>query len=396
MKPNEPPSPFNRRRFLSTLAAAPALAGGAAHAAADAKPESGCCPVPPHLKDHADLYAKDPRAASLAWFQEAQFGLFMHFGIYSILNAGEWIQLRGPVPFDEYTRLPERFNAKNFDTDFITDLAADAGMKYITITARHHDSFCLFETMASDYHVGNTPTGRDLIADLAASCHEKGIGLFLYYSLGLDWHHPYFYGREFAQMARPPYDPMPDAYKFKEDADFLHYLNFCHTQLAELLTNYGPLAGIWFDPLVGYYARPDLFPVDKSYALVRKLQPHALISWKQGVNGQEDFIAPEHDASSLEAKIEKLFGKESAAIAARVYQANQGKPIERCRTLQHKMWGCNAESPHYGADEAFEFYKTALDQKENVLLNTGPLPDGSIDERDVKTLRECGRRLAAG
>jgi alpha-L-fucosidase len=375
------------------MAVAPALGTGLA---SGEEPSAGARQaVPVHLRDHAALFADDPRAASLAWFKQAKFGLFMHFGIYSLLNAGEWVQLRRPVPFDEYTKLPQQFDAKGFDADFITDLAAEAGMRYITITARHHDSFCLFETMASDYHVGNTPTRRDLIGELATRCREKGIGLFLYYSLGADWHHPFFYGREFSTMARPPYDPMPAQYRFREDADFVHYLNFCHTQLAELLTNYGPLAGIWFDPLMGYYARPDLFPIDKTYALVRKLQPHALISFKQGVNGDEDFTAPEHDAASLAQNIEKRFGPESAAIAGRVYEANRNKPIERCRTLQHQAWGCNANSAHHGPEEAWAFYAQALNHEENLLLNTGPLPDGSIDERDVGTLRECGQRLVA-
>lgn len=177
---------LRRRRFLqSTALAVPAVLTGGASAPT--------APVPPHLEGQADLFRRDPRTASLAWFREAKFGLFLQYGLYSILGRGEWVMLREKIPVAEYEKLKDRFTARRFDADFITDLACEAGMRYVNITARHHDSFCLFETAQNEYHAKASPARRDLIAELAEVCQKKKLGLFLYYSYALDWRHPYFY-----------------------------------------------------------------------------------------------------------------------------------------------------------------------------------------------------------
>jgi alpha-L-fucosidase len=352
--------------------------------------------VPAYLKEYADLYRRDPRAAALAWFANAKFGLFMHYGIYSILADGEWVQLRRPVPLGEYEKLKEQFTAKAFDADFITDMALDAGMKYVNITSRHHDSFCLFETKQNDYHSMASPAKRDLVGELSEQCAKKGLGLFLYYSYALDWRHPYFYSREVGwSAARPNYKKPEPRYKFKRDEDFKRYINFVHAQLKEILTNYGPLAGVWLDPIMGYYARPDLFPIEESYALIRKLQPQTLISFKQGATGTEDFAAPERSGHSLADRVRKTCGEKSAEVAARAWASNKNKHNEICDTMQPRVWGYRAsdKGKHLTPEVVRERLGKAIKQKCNLLMNTGPLPDGSIHEHDRKAFAEVGKQI---
>jgi alpha-L-fucosidase len=373
------------------------LAGGAAVAGIMPQAAQAAGVVPSYLKDYAELYAKDPKAAALAWFREAKFGLFMHYGLYSILGRGEWVMYREAIPVAEYEKLKGQFRPDAFDADAITDLACEAGMRYVNITSRHHDSFCLFGSKHSDYTSVNSPTKRDLVGELAAQCQKKGLGLFLYYSYGLDWHHPYFYPRTFSPIARPDYKTPEPSYQFQKDEDFQHYIDFVHGQIAELLTNYGPLAGIWFDPIMTYYARPDLFPIRETYALVRRLQPQTLLCFKQGATGTEDFGAPERSGQSLAERVRKQFGEEKGKIAEAAWTANTGKHNEICDTLQPHQWGYNQkdDGAHLDADEVLRRMGYAFHQDCNLLMNTGPLPDGSLHPLDVKTLKEVGKRIRA-
>ncbi|HEC43960.1 MAG TPA: alpha-L-fucosidase precursor [Bacteroides sp.] len=344
--------------------------------------------LPSYLKDYQKEYRENPREANIKWFKNAEYGLFIHYGLYSLLEKGEWVQLRDTIPVAEYAKLKDRFTAENYDADKITDVAIKAGMKYITITSKHHDGFCLFETEATDFNVLNSPAKRDLIKELYDACEKKGLGLFLYYSYGSDWKHPYFYPRESGgRSARPAYKEAQPEYKFEKDEDFKIYVNFVHEQLKELLTQYPNIAGIWFDPIMGYYFRPDLFPIDSTYALIRKISPHALISFKQGANGEEDFMAPERGGS---AKVGKQF--EVAKIA---YEKNKDKPREICNTLQPRAWGYNKQydGNHKSADEIIEMLNDAKAANANLLLNVGPKGDGSFPEEDENALIEAGRRL---
>lgn len=347
--------------------------------------------VPSFLKDYADLYAEDPREATRQWFTQAKYGLFMHFGVYSLLERGEWVMFNEAITLDEYSKLKDQFTAEKFDADFITDLVLDAGMQYVTITARHHDSFCLFDTAETDFNSVSAPCGRDLIAELADACGKKSLGLFLYYSYGLDWRHPYYLPREAGVPTARPANFNPD-YKYQDEADFRHYIDFTHAQIRELLTNYGPVAGLWFDPIMPVYHRPDMFPVEETYALVRSLQPQTLIVFKQGVTGTEDFASPERTARSL---AHRLDDPENAAFAERAWQANKDKHNEVCATLTPHGWGYNASlsGQHHDADAVMAMLADARARNSNLLLNTGPLPDGSIDAEDAAILHEVGRRL---
>ena len=344
--------------------------------------------VPSYLSEQQAAFRENPRQANLDWFVEARYGMFIHYGLYSQLEKGEWVQLRDTIPVAEYAKLKDTFTAERFDADMITDLALKAGMKYITITSKHHDGFCLFKTWATDFHVLNSPCGRDLIGELYDACQEKGLGLFLYYSYGADWKHPYFYPREAGwQNARPAYkEPQPE-YKYEKEADFQIYVEFVHQQITELFTQYPNIAGIWFDPIMGFYSRPDLFPIDSTYALVRSLSPHALISFKQGANGDEDFMAPERGGS---ARVGQQF-----EVARRVYELNKNKPREICNTLQPHAWGYNKQHDgnHKSADEILQLLEDAASINANLLLNVGPKGDGSFPEEDIRALEEAGQIL---
>lgn len=349
---------------------------------------SGDIKTPSYLQDYQKEYKANPKEANLKWFKDADYGMFIHYGLYSILEKGEWVQLRDTIPVKEYAKLKDRFTAHNFDANKITEVALSAGMKYITITSKHHDGFCLFDTKATDFNVMNSPAKRDLIKELYDACEEKGLGLFLYYSYGADWKHPYFYSRESGwENARPAYTEAQPEYKFEKDDDFNIYVDFVHSQLTELLTQYPNLAGIWFDPIMGYYHRPDLFPIDSTYALIRNLSPHALISFKQGANGDEDFMAPERGGG---AKVGEQFD-----VAKRAYEMNKNKPREICNTLQPHAWGYNKkhDGNHKTAVDIINMLEDAKGIDANLLLNVGPKGDGSFPDEDIKALEEAGKML---
>lgn len=345
--------------------------------------------TPSYLQDYKKEYLENPRQANLKWFKDAKYGMFIHYGLYSLLEKGEWVQLRDTIPVAEYAKLKDVFTADKFNADEITATAIAAGMKYITITAKHHDGFSLFQTNATDFNVVNSPAKRDLIKELYDACEKKGLGLFLYYSYAADWKHPYFYSRESGwRAARPAYTAPQPEYKFTKDEEFKIYIDFVHEQLKELLTQYPNVAGIWFDPVLGYYSRPDLFPIDSTYALIRRLSPHALISFKQGANGDEDFMAPERGGN---AKVGQEF-----EVATIVYEKNKNKPREICNTLQPSAWGYNKskDGKHKSADEVIKMLNDAKEINANLLLNVGPKGDGSFPEEDIKTLKEVAEILS--
>jgi len=330
--------------------------------------------APPYLKNYETEYAKDPRGAALRWFTDARFGLFLHYGLYSLLGRGEWVQFHERIPLAEYARLKDRFTADKFDADFITDLALDAEMKYINITTRHHDSFCLFRTDQTDFNSVNSPAKRDLVGELVEQCNRKRLGMFFYYSHGRDWRHPHApTGPAWDRTARPAYDTPEPSYATGPDHVLQRYVDFITAQITELLTQYGPVAGIWLDGIATTRAIGDVsvWHAQELYDLIHRLQPQTLVSYKQGLLGTEDFLAPERKASSEFPE----------------------KPMEICDVLQEKAWGYLENARHRTPDEVMAMLARAAEHPANLLLNTGPLGDGSIHPDDVHTLRETGRLL---
>ncbi len=349
---------MNRRQFIGAAAAMPLAAA----------PQ-----VPSYLKGYETLYARDPRAAAVQWFRDAKFGMFIHYGLYSLLGRHEWVQFRELIPVAKYAELKRQFTAAKFDANAIADLAVAARMRYINITTRHHDSFCLFRTRQTDFNSVNSPARRDLVAELAAACRKKGLGLFFYYSHGRDWKHPHAPNNdEWGGSARPNYPTPEPSYAYGKEHDLQKYLDFMQAQITELLTHYGPVAGIWLDgiatPLSGDRAK---FQCQKLYDYVHSKQPQVLVSYKQGLLGTEDFMAPEHKAVTNPS----------------------GKPLEICTTMQSKGWGYVQDATHLTADQVLERLAKAREANANLLLNTGPLGDGSIHPQDQAVFREVGKRL---
>ena len=358
---------------------------------------SGNTPTPPHLVAYRDHYATDPRQASLAWFANAGYGLFMHYGLYSIWGRGAWVQLLEKIPLSQYVKLKDEFTAEKFDADFITDLAVESGMKYINITAKHHDGFCLFKTRETDYSSVESAARRDLVGELRDACARKGLGLFLYYSIAADWNHPWFCTPEAGwKYSRPAYAQSEPRYLYKTEKDFENYIAYAQAQIKELVTQYQP-AGIWFDPVMGFYSQTRLFPMESIYAQIRALNPATLISFKQGATGTEDFAAPERKSLSLQEKVRAEFGDGAAEVARKAWEANAGKHNETCSTLQRGAWSYEDDSdgrhPHLNAEEVLELLRDARNRKMNLLLNTGPLPDGSIHPKDVATLKKVRTKI---
>ena len=382
-----------RREFIKNIS----LIGGAAALAPHllTAAERPALVVPGYLSGYSDLYKTDPKKASLAWFKDAGYGLFMHYGLYSIWGRGAWVQYMEKIPVADYVQLKNEFTAKDFDADYITDLAVNSGMKYVNITAKHHDGFCLFKSAQTDYTSVHSAAKRDLAGELKTACEKKGLGLFLYYSVAADWHHPYFASNKDGwEMYRPQYDKPQPEYKYKSLKDFPKYIAYVKAQLKELITQYNP-AGIWFDPAMGLYANADIFPMEEIYTYIRTLSPHVLISFKQGATGTEDFAAPERKANSLSDKVKTLYGDKAAALADRVWEAHKDKHNETCSTMQRGAWSYEPENEgkrkHLGVDEVLELLKDAKTRNMNLLLNTGPLPDGGIHKGDAETLRKVAK-----
>lgn len=334
---------------------------------------------PTTYQDYLDVHLDNPLSGSIEWFKQAKFGLFIHYGLYSLLGRGEWVQIKEKIRVKEYEKLKDQFTAEKFDAEFITDLAVEAGMKYVNLTTRHHDSFCLFNTKTTDFNSVNSPAKRDLVEEMANACAKKGLGLCLYFSHGRDWRHPHAPNNDLYQgFARPTYDPIETYYKYGEEHDLNIYIDYMHEQLTELLTNYGSIASIWLDGHRVPVSRPiEEFRVAETYDLIRKLQPNALISAKWGYIGTEDYFSPEYHW------LKKNPEKTEAMLKA-------NKPIELCTHIAGWGYTKKRDGKHRGADSIIKNLKYAKSLNANLLLNIAPQSDGTIDSQDIASLKKVG------
>jgi alpha-L-fucosidase len=306
-------------------------------------------------------------------FQDMKFGMFIHWGVYSVLGNGEWIFHDRKLKVDEYNRLPMFFDPEKFDAHTWVSLAKSAGMKYITITSRHHDGFAMFDSKVSDWNiVQRTPYKKDPLKMLADECHRQGIKLFFYYSQ-LDWHNSDYYPRGATSWdnGRP------------DHGDWNAYLDtYMDGQLTELLTNYGAIGGIWFD---GMWDKPNAdWHLDKTYALIHKLQPAALIipNHHQTPRAGEDVQTFERD----------LPGQNTAGFNTN-YVSNQ-LPLESSDTL-NENWGFNiGDSKYKSAAELERRLIRAAGNNSNLLMNIGPYPNGEIDPQFVSRLQAVGQWMS--
>ena len=352
--------------------------------------------MPYFLKGYEAEYARSPKEASLTWFKDARFGLFIHWGPYSLYKKGEWIMYNRNIPLDEYVQKARELTGEGFNAQDYVNLAVSAKMKYITFVSKHHDGYAMWDSKASDYDCMDFTPQRDFLKELAQACRKAGVGLFIYYSLGLDWHHPFYMPRSMYNPARPKYDPQPAQYRYEKSEDFKHYMNFAKTQIMELCTQYGPIAGFWFDTVGGVYQHPDMFNVQEVYDMIHAIQPHALVVYKTGANGNEDFITGERNMGSL-APLFKGAGlpKSVQDAADRSWKSNMSKPAELNIPIQTMAWGYY-ESPRQHQrtkEEVLELLENCAKMNANLLLNIAPYPDGSIQEANIKTLKEVGAHI---
>lgn len=354
--------------------------------------------IPYFLKPYKSLYIKNPRAATMKWFRDSRFGLFIHWGPSSVYKSGDWVLFDKKIPMQQYIDQAMKFKGDKWNADSICNLAVKAGMKYICYVVKHHDGFAQYASKAGPFNSMNAAAHRDFLKEIAISCKNHNLGLFVYYSIGIDWTYPFYLTREYYNAARPDYDSIDfpsDIIRFKDKKDFVHYWNYVKTQIYEICTNYGPLAGLWFDPIGGAYANPDLFDMQSVYDEIHHLQPQALISYKTGFNGNEDYITCEHEVKSITDLMLKVQGKETAQIAEAAWQKNKTKLAELCTTMQSINWGYyeSPEQHHKTPKEIMTLLKNAAANNANLLINIGPYPDGSIVPEDKTTLNEVGKIL---
>lgn len=352
--------------------------------------------MPYYLKGYEAQYAQSPKEAALAWFKDARFGLFIHWGPATLYGKGEWVMYNNNIPLDEYEQKARAFKGEKFNAQDYVDLAVDVGMKYITFVAKHHDGYALWDSRATDYDSMDFTPQRDFVKELAVACRKAGLALFIYYSVGLDWHHPYYLPRSMYNPARPDYEIQPAQYKYEKPEDFKHYMNFAKTQIMELCTQYGPIAGFWFDTVGGVYQYPELFNIQEIYDMIHAIQPHALVVFKTGANGNEDFITGERHFGSL-AGVFKSVGlpKKVQDAADYSWQNNKEKPAELNIPIQTLGWAYhdNPKQRQKSTEEVMDLLNYCAKVNANLLLNIGPRPDGSILEENVRVLKEVGRKL---
>jgi len=315
------------------------------------------------------------------WFADTRFGLFIHWGPFSIPGDGEWVMNNRNITVKNYTRLMNFFNPIDFDAAAWVRMAKDAGMKYITLITRHHDGFSMWDTKYSDFKITNSPYKKDIVKMMADECHRQGIKLFLYYSL-LDWRredYSWWTGRTGKGTGRTVHGKWED------------YIQFMKDQLTELLTNYGEIGGIWFD---GYWDQTapegaaDRTPridwhLNEIYSLIHRLQPQCLIG-----NNHHLMPFPGEDFQMFE---QDLPGENKSGLS---YQAaSQQMPLESCVTINNS-WGFNITDTTYKTHkQLIDLLVRASGYGANLLLNIGPMPNGDIQPEFKERLAFMGKWL---
>lgn len=307
-------------------------------------------------------------------FQDNKFGIFLHWGLYSMLANGEWAMTNHNLNYKEYAKLASGFYPSKFDAaKWVADIKA-SGAKYICITTRHHEGFSMFDTQYSDYNIVKaTPFKRDILKELAHECDKQGIKLHLYYS-HLDWYREdYPWGRTGRGTGRP------DA-----KGNWKSYYQFMNNQLTELLTNYGKIGAIWFDGWWDQDQNPNFdWELPEQYALIHKLQPGCLVA-----NNHHHLPYPGEDLQLFERD---LPGENTSGFSG---QDISHLPLETCETM-NGMWGYKITDQNYKTSkELIHYLVKAAGKNANLLMNIGPQPNGELPATAVERLKEMGQWMA--
>ncbi len=323
----------------------------------------------------AQSETKAERDVRMRWWREARFGLFIHWGLYSIpagewkgqTNHAEWIRTTAQIPLAEYDRFVAQFNPVKFDANEWVRMAKGAGMKYIVITSKHHDGFCLFDSKFTDFDVSSTPFKRDILRELADACRKQGIRLCFYHSI-MDWHHPDYLPRRDWEKDRPT-----------QDARFDRYVAYMKNQLKELLTNYGDIGVLWFD---GEWESTWNTAYGKDlYSYVRSLQPNILVNNRVGAS-REGMAG-----LTKEGGFGGDFGTPEQQIPA---TGIPGVDWESCMTM-NDHWGYNKVDNNWKSTRTIvRMLADVASKGGNLLLNVGPTSEGLFPQPSIDRLREVG------
>lgn len=352
MKTNKP-GRFTALRILGILALA-AITGSATTASAAAQPSQSSA-----------LSSTSPSADKTQWFRDAKFGLFIHWGVYSMIGREEWARQILQIPLAEYQYYADNFNPADFNPAAWAALAKEAGVKYIVITSKHHDGFCLFDSQYTDYDIGHAKYGKDILGMLSAACKTAGIPLGFYYSI-MDWHHPDYLPRRDWERDRST-----------RGADFSRYMDYATNQVKELVMRYDPFV-LWFDGEWEHSNQEQrAFEIEK---ILLGLKPSLLINDRlfKREPGHGDFGTPENYVPAT--------GIRSPDGTPRLWEA--------CYTMNWNGWGYNRyETEFHSASQLIRQLIEIVSKGGNLLLNIGPQPDGKIPAEFQDRLRRMGAWL---
>lgn len=309
-----------------------------------------------------------PEAERTRWFRDAKFGMFIHWGVYSVIGRDEWARNTLEIPQAEYDKFARRFNPVNFDADAWVDLAQNAGCRYMIITSKHHDGFSIYRSKVSDYDMEITAYPGDPLKALAGAAQRKNMRLGFYHSI-MDWHHPDYIPKRAWEV--------PGGGKPGGNIDT--YIPFMKEQIRELLTGYGDVAAIWFD---GEWEHSTAeMHSNEIYDFIRGLQPNTLINdrlFRREPGNRADYGTPEQ------------------FVPATGYKDKDGKPVlwESCVTINTESWGYNKYETNFKTSrDLIRMLVEVVSKGGNLLLNIGPQPDGRIQPEFVTRLNAMGEWL---
>lgn len=320
--------------------------------------------------------------ARVQWFREARFGMFIHWGLYSIPARGEWVRSDEQMPESEYMPYFDEFNPRDYNPRAWAKAAKEAGMQYVVLTAKHHDGFCLFDSQYTDFKSTNTKLGRDIVRDFVEAVRAEGMRVGLYFTL-IDWHHPDYphYGDRYHPMRNHPECS-------NENRDFNRYLEYMFNQAREICSNYGKLDLLWFD--FSYdHMRGETWKATEFMEMVRSLQPNVIIDNRLEVSGEG--FGSLHDCRPTPYHGD--FVTPEKFIPPQGILDVEGNPMlwEVCATMNNN-WGFNGTDPFYKpASMLIKKLVECVSKGGNMILNVGPDAQGNIPPQSQAILRDIGR-----
>lgn len=328
----------------------------------------------------------EERAGRTKWFLKDRFGMFIHWGLYSIPARGEWIRNAERLSNEDYQQYFEEFNPENFDPTVWAKAAKKAGMKYAVLTAKHHDGFCLFDSKLTDYKSTNTKQGRDFVREFLEAFRAEGLKVGLYYSL-LDWHHEDY--PAYGDIHHPMRDN--EGYKGRNE-NFDNYIEYMHGQVKELLTNYGKLDIMWFDFSYGNMSG-ETWKATKLIKMIREIQPHIIVDNRLEASGENEGSIKRSNPSIYSGD----FASPEQIIPALGVVDEQGYslPWEACITLNNHWGYCQNDHTYKSSKVIVRKLVECVSKNGNLLLNVGPNAKGEIPEESLKILEEVGKWMEA-